>query len=48
MIALRIDRRLQGRVDPSDIVQEAYIDAARRIGEYTSNPSVPFYLWLRV
>jgi RNA polymerase sigma-70 factor (ECF subfamily) len=48
MIALRIDRRLQGRVDPSDVVQEAYIDAARRIGEYTSNPSVPFYLWLRV
>jgi RNA polymerase sigma-70 factor (ECF subfamily) len=48
MIALRIDRRLQGRVDPSDIVQEAYIDAARRIGEYTANSQVPFYLWLRV
>lgn len=47
MIALRINRRLQGRVDASDIVQESYIDAARRLGEYTSNPSVPFYVWLR-
>jgi RNA polymerase sigma-70 factor (ECF subfamily) len=48
MVALRINRRLRGRVDPSDIVQEAYIDAARRIGEYIANPQVPFYLWLRV
>jgi RNA polymerase sigma-70 factor, ECF subfamily len=47
MIALRIDRRLQSRVDPSDIIQEAYVDAARRLPEYTSNPSMPFYVWLR-
>lgn len=47
MIALRIDRRLQGRVGPSDIIQDTYVEAARRITEYTANPSVPFYLWLR-
>ena len=30
MIRLRLDRRLQGRVDPSDVIQEAYIDAAQK------------------
>ena len=31
MVALRLDRRLQGRLDPSDVIQEAYLDAARRL-----------------
>lgn len=47
MISLRLDRRLQGRVDPSDVIQEAYIDAARRLAEYSKNAPMPFYLWLR-
>lgn len=47
MVALRLDRRLRGRVDPSDVLQEACLDAARRLAEYTQNPSMPFYLWLR-
>jgi len=47
MIALRMDRRLQGRVDPSDVIQESFIDAARRLPEYAKNPSVPFFVWLR-
>jgi RNA polymerase sigma-70 factor (ECF subfamily) len=47
MVALRLDRRLQGRVDPSDVIQEASIDAARRLAEYAKNPTMPFYLWLR-
>jgi len=32
MVRLRLDRRLQGRLDPSDILQEAFIDFARRAG----------------
>jgi RNA polymerase sigma-70 factor (ECF subfamily) len=48
MVALRLDRRLQGRVDPSDVIQESYIDAARRLPEYVKNPPLPFYLWLRL
>ena len=28
MVRLRLDRRLQGRVDPSDVLQEAYLDVA--------------------
>ena len=47
MVALRLDRRLQGRVDPSDVIQESFIDAARRLPEYARNPSMPFFLWLR-
>lgn len=47
MVALRLDRRLQGRVDPSDVIQESFIDAARRLPEFVKNPSVPFFVWLR-
>jgi RNA polymerase sigma-70 factor (ECF subfamily) len=48
MVALRLDRRLQGRVDPSDIIQEACLDAARRLPEYQKGPTMPFFLWLRL
>src|SRR5262249_53991691 len=47
MVALRLDRRLQERVDPSDIIQEAYIDASARLAEYARRPDMPFSLWLR-
>ena len=47
MVALRMDPRLQGRIDPSDVVQESYIDAARRLAEYAKNPAMPFFVWLR-
>ncbi len=47
MVRLRLDRRLQGRVDPSDVLQEAYLDVAHRAPEYAANPTMPFFLWLR-
>ena len=47
MVRLRLDRRLQGRLDPSDVLQEAYLDFARRLPEYARTPNMPFYLWLR-
>ena len=47
MIRLRLDRRLVGRFDASDVLQEAYLDVARRFPEYATNPAVPFFLWLR-
>lgn len=47
MVRVRLDRRLQGRIDPSDVLQEAFIDFNRRFPEYVRNPAVPFYLWLR-
>ena len=47
MISLRMDRRLQGRIDPSDVIQESCVEAAQRLREYAENPSVPFFVWLR-
>jgi RNA polymerase sigma-70 factor (ECF subfamily) len=48
MVRLRLDRRLQGRLDPSDVLQEAYLDVARRFQEYVADPALPFYVWLRL
>ena len=47
MVALRLDPRLRGRVDPSDVLQETYFDAARRLPAYLAEPPLPFFLWLR-
>ena len=49
MIRLRLDRRLSGRVDASDVLQEAYLDVRKRIAEYARDASaMPFHLWLRL
>jgi RNA polymerase sigma-70 factor (ECF subfamily) len=49
MIRLRLDRRLSGRVDSSDVLQKAYLDVRRRIAEYALEPAaMPFHLWLRL
>ncbi len=46
-VQLRIDGRLRQRVDPSDVVQEAQIEASRRVNDFLIHPAVPFRLWLR-
>jgi RNA polymerase sigma-70 factor (ECF subfamily) len=48
MVRLRLDRRLQGRVDPSDVLQEAYLDLASRLPDYARDRPMPAYLWLRL
>jgi RNA polymerase sigma-70 factor (ECF subfamily) len=47
LVKLRMDRRMQGRVDASDVLQEAFVDFASRAEEYANDPSMPFFLWLR-
>lgn len=47
MIALRLDIRVQARFDPSDVLQEAQLEAIRRLPEYLANPTMPFFVWLR-
>lgn len=47
MIELRMDRRLHGRIDASDVIQETYLEASRSFSRYLSRPEAPFYLWLR-
>lgn len=48
MIRLRLDRRLQGRVDPSDVLQDAYIDLTEQLPSFLARPEMPFFLWLRL
>jgi RNA polymerase sigma-70 factor, ECF subfamily len=47
MIHLRLDRRLQGRLDPDDVLQETFLVLAKRFAEYGHDPAMPFFLWLR-
>jgi RNA polymerase sigma-70 factor (ECF subfamily) len=47
MIHLRLSRRLQGRVDDDDVLQEAFLEISRKLKEYVEQPQLPFYLWLR-
>jgi RNA polymerase sigma-70 factor (ECF subfamily) len=47
MVRLRLDRRLQRRIAPEDVLQEAFLDAARRLAEYAADPRMPPFLWLR-
>jgi RNA polymerase sigma-70 factor (ECF subfamily) len=48
MVHLRMDRRLQRRIDASDVIQEAFVEAAARLEEYIENPTMPMLLWLRL
>ena len=47
MVMLRLDQRLTGRVSPSDVLQETYVDAMKRVPHLFENPDMPFFVWLR-
>jgi RNA polymerase sigma-70 factor, ECF subfamily len=47
MIELRLSRRLSGRVDDSDVLQEAYLEITRKLPEYAREPKLPPFLWMR-
>jgi RNA polymerase sigma-70 factor (ECF subfamily) len=48
MVRWRLDRRLSARIDPSDVLQEVYIDAVQRVSGYLDKPSMPVSFWLRL
>lgn len=48
IVHFRIDRRLAGRVDADDILQEAYLAAADRLSHYLQAPEKSFFIWLRL
>ncbi|MGH7139455.1 MAG: sigma-70 family RNA polymerase sigma factor [Pirellulales bacterium] len=48
MVKLRLDRRLSGRIDPSDVVQEAFLEARKRLPELAQKRELPVLLWLRL
>ncbi len=47
LVEFRLDPRLRSRVDSADVLQEAYIEMARRHHQYLISPEVSFYVWAR-
>jgi len=47
LVEVRLDPKMAARVDPSDVVQEAQLEAVRRLDGYLQEPPMPFRLWLR-
>jgi len=49
LVRLRLDRRLSGRIDTDDVLQDAYVEARRRLADYArDSQGMPFHLWLRL
>lgn len=46
-VAFRLDPRIRGRVDPADVMQEAYIQIAKRLNDYLASPTVSPFVWMR-
>ena len=47
MVAIRMDPRLRGRLDASDVVQETCAEAVKRLPEWLDGEEIPLHLWLR-
>lgn len=48
MVEARLDRRVRGRVDPSDVLQDGFVDAVAKFPGYLADPKIPLFLWLRL
>jgi RNA polymerase sigma-70 factor (ECF subfamily) len=48
MIRFRMDRRLAARIDPDDVLQEAFLAARTRIDNFLAEPQGSFFVWLRM
>lgn len=48
IVSFRLDQRLRTRVDPTDVVQDVFVEATTRIGKRTRDDRIPFFLWLRL
>lgn len=47
MVHMRMDKKVAGRVDASDIVQDVMLDASQRLRDFIQTSPMPFHLWLR-
>ena len=48
IVNFRLDYRLSGRVSESDVIQETYVRAAKRIDSFLAKDDMPFFVWLRL
>ena len=47
MVAVHMDIRLAARFDPSDVVQDAMLEASQKLPGYLQKQPIAFYPWLR-
>lgn len=47
LIRMRLDQKIQKRIDVSDVLQDVLVEANRRLTRYLNDPVMPFHLWLR-
>jgi RNA polymerase sigma-70 factor, ECF subfamily len=47
MVEIRMDARLHGKIDASDVLQDSFLDIAKRVESYVNEPRLPVFLWLR-
>jgi RNA polymerase sigma-70 factor, ECF subfamily len=47
MVTFRLDPRLQGRIDASDVMQDVHLEAWKHLADYLREPGIPLFLWLR-
>lgn len=48
LVTLRMHPQMRSRLDASDVLQEAYIELARRLPKYAEEREIPFFVWLRM
>jgi RNA polymerase sigma-70 factor, ECF subfamily len=48
LVHFRMDRRLLGRVDSDDVLQDAYLAAGQRLDHYDASLSLSPFVWLRM
>jgi RNA polymerase sigma-70 factor, ECF subfamily len=48
IVEFRLDRRLRGRVDSDDILQEAYLNAVQRMDKFLYDHPRSLFIWMRL
>ena len=47
MVTFRLDPRLVGRIDADDVLQDAFVEAEKRLGAFRGDDK-PFLVWIRL
>lgn len=48
IVRFRLDHRLAGRISESDVIQESYLSASKRVDHFRGKEDLPFFVWLRL
>ncbi|MFN7730755.1 MAG: sigma-70 family RNA polymerase sigma factor [Pirellula sp.] len=49
IVKTRLDQRLVGRLDPADVLQDAYLDLAKKLPRFAAEPSgMSPFVWIRL